>query len=73
MAGSQHETDRLTPRLIAVAVLGFLLFAPPLLSLFDRQARVFGVPVLVAYLFAAWALIIGLVAAVSTGSGRAPD
>ena len=70
MADRQHEPDRLAPRLVAVAVLGFLLFAPPLLSLFDRKARVFGVPILVAYVFIAWALIIGLVAAVSAGSGR---
>ena len=51
-----------TPRLIAVCVLGFLLFNYPLLSLFDVEARVFGVPVLWAYLFLAWGLLVGLVA-----------
>jgi hypothetical protein len=73
MADRHHEPDRLAPRLVAVAVLGFLLFAPPLLSLFDRKAQVFGVPILVAYAFIAWALIIGLVAAFSAGSGRTPE
>jgi hypothetical protein len=72
--GSTGELDdeRMTARLVAVAVLGALLFAPPLLSLFDRDTRVAGVPLLYAYLFAAWALIIvviGLVAAVA----RRPD
>jgi hypothetical protein len=61
--------ERMTGRLVAVAVLGALLFAPPLLSLFDRDTRVAGVPLLYAYLFAAWALVIGLVAAVA----RRPD
>jgi hypothetical protein len=73
MIGQRNGADRSTPRLIATAVLGFLLFAPPLLSLFDRKARVFGVPILVAYLFIAWALIIGLVAAISANAGRASE
>jgi hypothetical protein len=58
----QGDNEQLTPRLVAVAALGFLLFAPPLLSLFDRGARVFGAPVLWMYLFVAWAIVIGLVA-----------
>jgi hypothetical protein len=58
------DDERVTPRLTAIAVLGLLLFAPPLLSLFDEDARVGGIPLLWAYLFAAWAVVIGLVAAV---------
>jgi hypothetical protein len=63
------DDERVTPRLVAVAVLGVLLLAPPLLSLFDHDARVGGIPLLWAYLFLAWALIIGLVAAVVRKSG----
>jgi hypothetical protein len=70
MTGRHNGGGRFTPRLIAVAGFGFLLFAPPLLSLFDRHARVFGIPVLLAYLFTAWAVVIGLVAAASRGCGR---
>jgi hypothetical protein len=58
------DDERVTSRLVAVAVLAGLLFAPPLLSLFDHDVRVGGVPLLWAYLFLAWALIIALVAAV---------
>jgi hypothetical protein len=58
------DDERVTPRLTAIAVLGLLLFAPPLLSLFDKDARVGGIPLLWAYLFAAWAVVVGLVAAV---------
>jgi hypothetical protein len=56
--------ERMTSRLTAVAVVGVLLFAPPLLSLFDRDTRIAGVPLLWAYLFTSWTALIGLVAAV---------
>jgi hypothetical protein len=48
--------------LIAVAALGALLFSYPALALFDVEATVFGVPLLWAYLFFAWAAVIALVA-----------
>jgi hypothetical protein len=54
--------ERATPRLVAIFVLGFLLFAPPLLGVFDRNTRVAGVPLLWLYLFLAWGLVIGLIA-----------
>ena len=52
------------PRLVAVFLLGVLLFNYPLLALFNRTVQVFGVPLLYAYIFAAWALLIGLAALV---------
>ena len=52
------------PRLVAVFLLGVLLFNYPLLALFNRTVLVFGVPLLYAYIFAAWALLIGLAALV---------
>jgi hypothetical protein len=58
-----RSDDRLAARLAAVAVLGFVLLVPPLIAVFDRGARVAGVPVVWVYLFLAWAAIIGLVAA----------
>ena len=51
-------------RLVAVFLLGVLLFNYPLLALFNRTVMVFGVPLLYAYIFAAWALLIGLAALV---------
>jgi hypothetical protein len=51
-------------RLIALFVLGCLLFNYPVLSLFNVAALAFGVPVLYAYLFAAWALLVALMAIV---------
>ena len=56
-------------RLIALALLGFLLFNYPVLSLFNTERTVVGVPVVYAYLFASWALLIGLMALVLRKSG----
>jgi hypothetical protein len=52
------------PRLVAIFLLGVLLFNYPLLALFNRMVLVFGVPLLYAYIFVAWALLIGLAALV---------
>ena len=57
-----QKASRKGPRLVGLFLLGCLLFNYPLLALFNVQGRVFGVPVLYAYLFAAWALLIGLAA-----------
>jgi len=47
-------------RLVALFALGLLLFSFPLLSLFNVGGTVLGVPVLYAYLFAAWAALVAL-------------
>ena len=49
-------------RFIALFILGCLLFNYPVLSLFNVAAEVVGVPVLYAYLFAAWTLLVALMA-----------
>ena len=60
---------RKSERLVALALLGFLLFNYPILSLFSSEGTVLGVPVLYAYLFASWGLLIGLMALVSRKPG----
>ena len=45
-------------RLIALCMLGVLLFNYPMLALFNISATAFGIPVLYAYIFAAWSLLI---------------
>lgn len=49
-------------RLVAVFVLGCVLFNFPVLAVFNRAGDVFGIPVLYAYIFLAWAALIALVA-----------
>lgn len=51
-------------RLVALFLLGCLLFNYPLLNLFSRGGEIFGIPVLYVYVFAVWALLIGLMALV---------
>ena len=51
-------------RLIALCLLGWLLFNYPMLALFNRATLVLGIPLLYAYVFAAWAALIALIALV---------
>lgn len=60
-----RDDEQLAGRLVAVAALGMMLIVPPLLAQFDRTDRVFGVPILWAYLYIVWVIVIGLVALIS--------
>jgi hypothetical protein len=51
-------------RLAAIFTMGCVLFNYPILSLFARDGEIAGVPLLYAYAFAAWALVIALMAVV---------
>jgi hypothetical protein len=51
-------------RLVALFALGCVLFSVTLLGLFSAGETVFGVPLLYAYLFGAWAVLIALMALV---------
>jgi hypothetical protein len=53
------------PRFVALCMLGLVLFNFPVLALFNVGGTVLGVPVLYAYIFAAWALLIALMALVA--------
>ena len=48
--------------MVAVAAMALLLFNFPLLALFDVEVRVLGVPLLWAYLFVIWSVVIVVVA-----------
>ena len=61
-AGMQRTNAR-NERLVALFLLGLLLFNYPLLTLFNAPRVVLGVPLLYLYLFVAWAAVI-LIAAV---------
>ena len=63
MAASRRRGQRLA----ALFALGFLLFNYPMVAVFDRPAMVLGVPLIYAYLFGAWALLIALAAWVVRG------
>jgi hypothetical protein len=54
------ETERKGQRMIALCMLGCVLFNFPVLALFNVPGTLFGVPLLYAYIFLAWALLIAL-------------
>lgn len=49
-------------RLVALFLLGCLLFNFPLLALFTGSTRLWGIPLIYFYIFAAWLVIIALMA-----------
>jgi hypothetical protein len=56
-------------RLVALCMLGMLLFNYPLLALFNMPATLLGVPMLYAYIFIAWAVLIALMAFLAESGG----
>jgi hypothetical protein len=60
-----------------LAIACFLLFGAalvwPLLAIADRPVRLFGVPLLVLYLFAVWAAIVVVLAMLSRRAAPAED
>jgi hypothetical protein len=56
-----HRSQQ-SQRLVALFLLGALLFGYPLLALFDIGGTVWGMPLLYIYLFGAWAVLIVLMA-----------
>jgi hypothetical protein len=55
-----EETKR--QRFVALCMLGMVLFNFPILALFNVSGTLFGVPLLYAYIFMAWAALIALMA-----------
>ncbi len=49
-------------RLLLLTLLFLLLFTEPMMSVVNREATVAGIPALYAYVFAVWAIMIGLLA-----------
>jgi hypothetical protein len=57
--------NRQSQRLIALFLLGCLMFNYPLMYVFSVDGRILGIPILFAYLFSAWAALIALIALVT--------
>jgi len=52
-------------RFVALCMLGIVLFNYPVLALFNVPGTLFGIPVLYAYIFIAWAALIGMMALIA--------
>lgn len=57
-----HRSDITGQRLVAIVLLGCVLFNYPVLSLFSKPGALFGIPLLYLYIFVVWAVLIGLIA-----------
>ena len=57
---------------IALFAFGLLIFFPPLLSIFDSEEFVFGLPVSYLYLFGTWAAVIVAIAVGAKPRRRIP-
>ena len=63
-------------RTVALFLLGAIVTSPPFLAIFALDTSIFGVPLLYAYLFVVWAILIALLAVlsgVSKDDGAAGD
>jgi hypothetical protein len=56
------DGERKGQRMIALCMLGCVQFNFPVLALFNVPGTLLGVPLLYAYIFLAWALLIALMA-----------
>ena len=54
IATTQPRNDRL----IALCLLGLVAFSPPLLQVFGVGTTVFGLPLLLVYIFAVWGALV---------------
>ena len=57
-----EKFDVKAQRLVALCMLGVVLFNYPMLAVFNVSGTVFGVPVLYAYIFSAWTLLTACMA-----------
>ncbi len=48
-------------RLVGIFLLGCVLFNYPILSLFNIDIMLLGIPMLYLYIFGIWAILIGLI------------
>jgi hypothetical protein len=64
-----NELESKSQRFMALCMLGMVLFNYPILALFNVSGSLFGVPVLYAYLFIAWAALVALMAYVAESGG----
>jgi hypothetical protein len=52
--------------ILILALLGVWLFMPPMLDVFSQRASVFGMPLIVVYVFGVWLILIGVTALLSS-------
>lgn len=59
------DAEKRGQRFVALCMLGIVLFNYPVLALFNVPGTLAGIPVLYAYIFIAWAALIGAMALIA--------
>jgi hypothetical protein len=54
------DSEIKSQRFIALCIFGIVLFNFPVLALFNVPGTLLGIPILYAYIFIAWGILIGL-------------
>lgn len=57
---ARPPTPRTANLAVLVPVLGLFLWLPPFVGLFSAPLRVFGIPLIVAYLFGVWVVLVAV-------------
>ena len=68
MSDSQR---RRISRMVALFILGVVLFNYPVLSLFNRKLLMLGIPVLYLFMFSVWVLFIVLIIFITASRDQA--
>lgn len=64
-AGEERRDRRTRDRSLVLLILGLVLLMPPIAGVFHIEARLFGVPVTLLYLFTVWGALILLARRIS--------
>ena len=64
---------RKNKRLVSFFLLGCVLLNYPLLSLFNLKTSIYGIPLLIVYIFLAWVFLILLAAMATKTRKQAPS
>ena len=64
---------RKNKRLVGLFLLGCVFFNYPLLSLFNLKTSIFGIPLLIIYIFLAWVFLILMAAMATKTREQAPS
>lgn len=59
-------------RMVALFILGVVLFNYPVLSLFNRKLLILGIPILYLFMFSVWVLFIVLIIFITASRNPAP-
>lgn len=66
--------SKIRDAILIVTLLGVWLFMPPMLDVFSQRASLFGIPLIVVYVFGIWLALIGLTAVLASRiSDGAPE